>query len=184
VARRVWTVQRIHRGELIYKNASSSIRETVSKVVDTLVDVSRREGVEVSPEWDSFENLPNLFLDRDVFFEAILNVVDNAIKYSSGRVGGRRPQVIVKAWQTAGEIILSVGNRGIEIPEEEVPRIFERYYRTAQAKRLKPDGSGIGLSIVKDFVEHYGYEIEVKSDPIPGTADYLTRFEIHLKKGG
>jgi CheY-like chemotaxis protein len=142
VARRVWTVQLMQRGELIYKDTNTSVRETVSKVVDTLVDVSRREGVEVSPEWDSFDNLPNLFLDRNVFFEAVLNLIDNAIKYSAGPIRGRRPQVIIKAWQTPAEVVLSVGNRGIEISKEERSLIFERYYRTTQAKRVRPDGSG------------------------------------------
>jgi signal transduction histidine kinase len=126
--------------------------------------------------------LPNILVDPNVFFEVVLNFVDNAIKYSTAPAGLRRSKVIIKAGQVGEAIVLSVGNRGIGIPEAERSRIFERYYRTAEARRSRPDGSGIGLSIVKDFATHYGYNMEVKSDPIGGTTDFLTRFEIHLKR--
>jgi signal transduction histidine kinase len=182
VAQRVWMVQQLHRGELRYHDHTVSIRETVSKVVDTLADESERRQVDVSPEWDSFAQVPSVVVDPNVFFEVILNLVDNAIKYSTHQSERRRPQVIVKAVDLPESIVVSVGNRGIEIPVGEGKKIFERYYRTAQARRLRPDGSGIGLSIVRGFAEHYGCQIQVMSDVIRGTSDFLTRFEIHLKK--
>ena len=182
VAQRVWMVQRLHRGELVYNDINTSIRERMAKVVDTLTDESQRKNLEIAPEWDSFENLPNIRVDDNVFFEVLLNLVDNAVKYSTTPGYGRRAQVVVKAWHSTSEIVISIGNRGIEIPKEEIPKIFLRYYRSARARRLRPDGSGIGLSIVKDFIDHYHYTIEVLSTPISGTQDFLTRFEIHMKK--
>lgn len=184
VARRVWTAQRLHRGEFRYGEASVGVRETVTKATDALQDISGQEAVSVVAEWDDLEAIPRLFVDPDVFFEVILNLVHNAVKYSSGEAGGRRPQVIIRGWTDGAKAVISAGNRGIQIQEDEIPLIFNRYYRTPVARRMRPEGSGIGLSIVEDFVDHYRGKTEVTSAPIQGTRDSLTIFKLLLPIGG
>jgi signal transduction histidine kinase len=183
VARRVWTVQRLHRGALAYRTQSASILETVSKAVDAVEDLSADEGVQIVVERDALESMPSLAVDTDLFFETVLNLLHNAVKYSNVPVG-RPPQVIIKGSATPSECVLSIGNRGIEISDGDIPRIFDRGFRTTQAYRKRSDGSGIGLSIVKDFVDHYRGSVKVSSTPIEGTTDYLTVIEIHLPRGG
>jgi signal transduction histidine kinase len=180
LAHRVWTAQRLWRGKLEYKDSPVSVRETVKKAIDALSDISAREGVDVLAEWDELEQVHSVVVDSDMLFQSILNILHNAIKYSTPSSGERRPQVIIRGRFEGGYWMVSVGNRGILLKKEDIPRIFERYVRTEEAIRWKPEGAGIGLSIVKDFVAHYRGEVKVTCDPIPGTTDYKTIFEICL----
>jgi signal transduction histidine kinase len=77
-------------------------------------------------------------------------------------------------------VTLSFVNQGIPIREEEKNAIFERYYRTAEAKRRIRTGTGIGLSIVQAFVDHCGGAVEVSSIPVPGTPDHVTEFRLFI----
>jgi len=79
-----------------------------------------------------------------------------------------------------GGITLSFVNRGIPIHEEDRERIFERYWRSASAKMHVQQGTGIGLALVKAFADRYG-GIEVRSDPIQGTQDYVTEFKLLIR---
>jgi signal transduction histidine kinase len=185
VARRIWTAQMLQRGALVYrKGVFTSLREVVAKAVDALFDLSHREQVEVVVESDGMEAVPPLEVDPEVFYEVILNLVHNAIKYSRRSTGRRISQVIVRGWREGGNAILTVGNRGLQIGDEERQRIFDRYYRTPQACRYRPDGAGIGLTVVKDFMDHYGGQVTVTSEPIVGTGDYLTIFVLSLRIRG
>lgn len=183
VTRRIWIIQKLQRGELTYVDSVTPVRETISKVVDTLEDLCMRYGVQICPVWDSIDSVPHLKVDKNMFFETILNIVDNGIKYSRTASSHRLPQVVIKAWHDARETVISIGNRGIEIGREEFEKIFQRYYRSQLAKRYRPDGAGIGLSIVKDFMDHYRGAVQIKSERVFGTDDFLNIFELHFQTG-
>jgi signal transduction histidine kinase len=180
LAHRVWTAQRLWRGKLVYKDSTVSVKETVKKVVDTFADVGEREGVDVVVDWDELEQIRSVHVDSDMLFECVLNILHNAIKYSTPSSAGRRSQVMIRGRVEGGRWTISIGNRGIVLKKADMPHIFERYYRTEEAIRYKPEGTGIGLSIVKDFVTHYKGEANVTCDPIPGTREYKTIFEVNI----
>lgn len=153
--------------------------EVLRKVVDALEDLSRRCDVEIIVDWDTIQRLPLLQVDEELCFEALLNLVHNAVKYSVP-MRQRMSQVIINADLDSTRASVSVGNRGIAIKDEEKDLIFKRYYRTRSAQRYRPDGTGIGLTLVKAFVDHYDGTVEVTSTQIPGTFDFLTRFVLRL----
>ena len=95
--------------------------------------------------------------DREGLTEVFTNIVENAIKYN--RPGGR---VDINVGEFMGNAVVSVEDTGIGIPEEELERIFDRFYRV-DASRGVTVGSGLGLSIVKTIIEAHGGRIEVKS---------------------
>ena len=94
--------------------------------------------------------------DVDKFQQLIINLVENAIKYS-----GENSTVIINSYSENGEYVLSVKDNGIGIPEEDIPRIFERFYRVDKSR--KGEGTGLGLAIVKHIVNLFNGKIEVKS---------------------
>lgn len=96
--------------------------------------------------------------------QAVLILVDNAAKY--GEPGGR---VTLSSLVRARELRIEVRDRGPGIPKEELPRIFERFYRLDKARSRKMGGSGLGLPIARTIVEAHGGHIEAASRPGTGT---------------
>jgi two-component system phosphate regulon sensor histidine kinase PhoR len=109
-------------------------------------------------------DFPVISGDPDMIARIFINLVDNAIKYSLD--GG---EVTVDGGRAGGEVFVSVADRGIGIPQESLPRIFERLYRVDKARSRKYGGSGLGLAIVKHILEAHRGRIEVSSRPGLGT---------------
>ena len=103
--------------------------------------------------------------------QAIGNLLDNAIKYN--KPGG---QVFVRALveNEKRNIRIEVEDTGVGIPPDDVPRIFERFYRVDKARSRETGGTGLGLSIVKHVVEAHGGSVRVESNPEHGSRFILT----------
>jgi two-component system phosphate regulon sensor histidine kinase PhoR len=115
--------------------------------------------VDLSPD------LPTIHADRARLQEALYNLLDNAMKYS--REDG---QIQLNVRRRDGEIELSVSDNGIGIGKEDLPRIFERFYRADEAR--SPDkvrGTGLGLAIVKHIAQLHGGRVEAESELGRGT---------------
>jgi signal transduction histidine kinase len=95
----------------------------------------------------------------------VRNLVDNAIRYT--RAGG---DVEVAIGAEDGAVVLRVSDTGVGIPQRELPRIFERFYRVDRARSRETGGTGLGLSIVRHVVENHGGEIAVQSELGRGTS--------------
>lgn len=113
---------------------------------------------------DLAEDLPVLHADETRLQEILYNLLDNAVKYS--REGGT---VRLQAQQTGSEITLAVSDTGVGIGKEDLPRIFERFYRVDKARSRELGGTGLGLSIVKHIAQLHGGRVEAESEPGRGT---------------
>lgn len=109
-------------------------------------------------------NLPLLQADESRLQEVIYNLLDNAVKYS--QPGGT---VFLRAEIDADRVRISVADQGVGIPEADLPRIFERFYRADKARSRELGGTGLGLSIVKHIVQLHGGTVEAVSEPGKGT---------------
>ncbi len=112
------------------------------------------------------------WLDTLLFEQAIVNLVDNAIKYSN-----ENKEVAIVADITEKEVIINIIDQGSGIPKEHIPRIFERFYRVDKARSRKAGGTGLGLSIVKHILNSHKGHITVESEINQGSI-----FTIHLPK--
>lgn len=108
--------------------------------------------------------------DKDKFFQMMLNLVENAIKYSVSKT-----IIKIKSYERGGYYFIIVEDNGIGIPKEDLPRIFERFYRVDKSRAK--GGTGLGLAIVKHIVKIFNGEIYVKSVLNEGT-----KFTIKLRK--
>jgi two-component system phosphate regulon sensor histidine kinase PhoR len=102
--------------------------------------------------------------DRSRLSTALSNLIDNAIYYNK-----RGGQIRVVADLQGNTLKLSVADTGYGIPSEELPRIFERFYRVDKSRTRDSGGTGLGLSIVKHAVESQGGTISVTSRPGSGS---------------
>jgi len=96
--------------------------------------------------------------DPDLIDQILMNLLDNAIKYSPD--GG---SIEVKLEEISDRIIIRVNDSGIGIPDKELPRIFERFYRVDKARSRKTGGTGLGLAIVKHLAENLGGQVTAES---------------------
>lgn len=102
--------------------------------------------------------------DEDKFKQMLINLIDNAIKYSE--VGD---SVFIRAKSEGSVCIISVEDTGVGIPKEHIPRLFERFYRVDKARSRARGGTGLGLAIVKHIVLSFKGEILVESEVGKGT---------------
>jgi two-component system sensor histidine kinase BaeS len=107
--------------------------------------------------------------DRDKLKQLFINLISNAIKYTPD---GGRIEVSLKSAQ--GDAVVSVKDSGIGISEEDLPHIFERFYRTDRSRSRETGGTGIGLTISKAIAEAHNGTITVKSEPNRGSTFTVT----------
>lgn len=124
-------------------------------------------GLEVEPD------LPPVAGDEFHLEQVIINLVDNAVKYTDA---GR---VMVRLGRQGNQVRLEIEDTGIGIPADQLPRLYERFFVTDKARSRKLGGTGLGLAIVKHIVLRHGGEIRAESDPGKGS-----RFTVLLPKFG
>ena len=122
-----------------------------------------------------------IMADGNLLARLFDNLIDNAIKY-----GAEGKRVLVKVYAMAETVQVSVTNYGYVIPEEELPLIFEKFYRVEHSRSVNTGGTGLGLAIVKNIVDMHGGDITVKSD-LNGTVFTVTlrvNFDIERENFG
>lgn len=140
--------------------------ELAVKVKNTLQEL--HEEAEISVEALSGPGV-EIAADYDLIEMALMNLMQNAVKYSQPPA-----KVRVKIEKSDVEVRIEVADQGIGISAEDLPRIFERFYRVDKARSRKVGGSGLGLSIVETVIKkHYG-RIDVQSEPGKGTTFVIT----------
>jgi len=107
-------------------------------------------------------------VDKPRFEQVLTNLIENALKYSP-----HDSQVLIRVWQTNGEARLSVQDRGIGIPLEDQPLIFERFHRARNVDDRRFAGLGLGLYIARGIVEQLGGRIWLESTPGAGSTFFV-----------
>ncbi|GAV25727.1 PAS domain-containing sensor histidine kinase [Carboxydothermus islandicus] len=139
------------------------LQELVQKM--KLLFKSRLEEKELSFIISLPENLPLVLADGDMISQVLINLIDNAIKYTPA--GGK---IEVSADVKGSWVEVVVKDTGIGIPEESQKRIFERFYRVDKARSRELGGTGLGLAIVKHIIELHNGKVWVKSKVGEGSA--------------
>ncbi|MBO8136648.1 MAG: phosphate regulon sensor histidine kinase PhoR [Desulfotomaculum sp.] len=114
------------------------------------------------------KDLPAVLGKKDLLIQVLVNLVDNAIKYSP-----EKGKVKISASADEDNLIVSVSDTGPGIPQEHLPRIFERFYRVDKARSREVGGTGLGLAIVKHVLELHNGEVSVKSSPKGTTFSFI-----------
>ena len=122
------------------------------------------ESRQVSMQLELDATIPPVLAEEQELYRALVNLVENALQYTPG--GG---SVVVKTYPSEDGVITAVSDTGVGIAREELPNIFERFYRSEGARQLRSGGTGLGLAIVKRIVDIHKGNIEVESTLGAGT---------------
>jgi two-component system, OmpR family, phosphate regulon sensor histidine kinase PhoR len=148
-------ISMIESGEMRMSFRYFKIDEFLKGLVGEFAPVANEKNLELL-YYPCNENL-QLFGDRERLRQVMVNLINNAIKYTEkGKI-----EVLAEEEDKCGRII--VRDSGVGIPEEDVNRVFERFYRVDKARSRAVGGTGLGLAIVKHIIEAHGSKIEVKS---------------------
>lgn len=139
------------------------------KLRDFLEDVTgdwakRLAGKNLRLELEVPDNFPTVHADERRLEEVVHNLLDNAVKYSH-----QNGRIVLNAGAPDQEVVLSVCDEGIGIAANDLPRIFERFYRADRARSRELGGTGLGLSIVKHIAQLHGGRVEAESVVGQGT---------------
>ncbi len=118
---------------------------------------------------DITANAPKVQADEDRLMQVVFNLVDNAVKYTPQ--GGR---ITITARPKDGFLEISVADSGVGIPAQDLPRVFERFYRVDKARSRDLGGTGLGLAIVKHIVQAHDGDVVVESRPGQGSTFTFT----------
>lgn len=113
----------------------------------------------------------NIWGNRDLIKQVLIILVDNAINYTPPLNGS----ILVTITEEKGQAAIHIKDTGIGIQAEDLPLIFDRFYRSEAARNVSPDGTGLGLSIAKWIIDEHQGSIQIKSVPGEGT-----EFIVHL----
>lgn len=111
------------------------------------------------------ETLPKITADKDRIDQVIVNIISNAIKYTPE--GGTI--VVGSSMADKDNVLIRIIDNGLGIPEKDIPRIFERFYRVEKARTSDTGGTGLGLAIAKELIEAHGGSIDIQSRLNVGT---------------
>ena len=148
-----------------------AVEPVADRVLRMLTPLARRQ--EIRLELEVREDCAVLATSDDLY-QILFNLVENGIKYNFP--GG---SVLVRGTMDAENVLISVEDSGMGIPEAEKAHIFERFYRVDKARSLETGGTGLGLSIVKQLVNLHGGSITVHSEPNRGS-----EFTVVFPQGG
>lgn len=144
-----------------------SLRNTVHDAVAAVK--TKAEGKSVTLSCDIEPSVDKIFGNQCSIEEMVTNLLLNAIKYTPAN-----GTVDINARDHGYYVLVEIADTGIGIPREELPKVFDEFYRATNARKVERDGTGLGLSIVKHIVERHGGQIGVKSRKNNGTKFWLT----------
>ena len=164
-------VSRIEAGMAIQRREPLDLKEVVQKAVDLFSGEALNKGLTFSVELPQ-DPLPLILGDPQGLEGVFVNLISNAIKYTPP--GGK---ITVSLTQEGDYLKVSVSDTGVGIPKEDLPRIFDKFYRVRTKETRQVIGTGLGLAIVKGIVEAHLGKIEVKSELGKGSV-----FTVYLPK--
>lgn len=165
------TLSQLDRGHISLSLESCDLNELLLLVFDTYEPIAMQK--QQSLTLDSETTLPLMRLDRRQFERVVINLVSNAINYTpDGKA------IDVKACLDGDAVVLTIADQGIGIGADDLPHVFERFYRTEKARSTVTGGTGLGLAIVKEIVELHGGRITVSSELDKGTT-FTLRLPVH-----
>lgn len=169
------TLSKIEAGEAYLRLETTDIWKLLFECLLSFEVYIEDEKIEI----EGFEKMSQVYIeaDEEMLFQVFYNLYDNAVKFTEP--GGK---IKVELEETKQEVIVFIGNTGKGIPDDEMHRIFERFYKVDKSRSEHVKGVGLGLNLTKNIVDLHGGNIRVDSAPGPLGKGKWTTFTITLPK--
>ncbi|PJO45010.1 HAMP domain-containing histidine kinase [Lysinibacillus xylanilyticus] len=184
--------------EILEESIDTSLMEIarMRKMIEELLELARREEKDIKSEANAVavleavieetrllhpearislskdEEIGRLFITENALSQIVRNIIENAIRYCE-----KIPEIQISLSVSEKEAMIKIEDNGIGIAEENIPYIFDRFYRVDEARNRQIGGTGLGLSITKMLLEKYNCSVEVKSVKNVGTV-FLMKFPL------
>jgi len=161
MVKNLMNISRLETGSVTLKREVINLVELVKETADLLAGRGAQFNLSIQGE-------ARVSADHDLIMQVMTNLLDNAIKYSEAPA-----QIMVNLVTASDRVRVEVNDRGIGIPEHEIDRVYERFYRVDKARSRQTGGAGLGLSIVRHIIEAHGGTVGVKSINGQGSSFYF-----------
>jgi len=159
---------RIERGVLPLTTTRTQLLDLVDNVLYEVLPSALKANVSIRFDRRD-ETLPPLMVDPERMRAVFQNLLENAVRYS--QPGG---EVLISASRMGNGVQFTITDHGIGIPADEQSRIFSRFFRARNAKKMDPNGTGLGLYIVKNIIDMHSGKIWLESNENKGTTFYFS----------
>ena len=178
-------LSKIESGRVSLKEEPLVLRSVIDRTMSMIKPIAEKKRHRLIAVIDP--SLPAVAGDEDRLVQVLTNLLDNAIKYTPAggtiTIAAKASPSAEHAEQPSGSIDLSVADTGIGIPEQDRPRVFERFYRVDKARSRELGGTGLGLAIVKHIVEGHGGQVWVEAN-YPQGSRFMVRLPLSTKAHG
>ncbi len=171
------TLAKIEGGHLVRHDAEVDLRPVMAAIIESCEGLAQAEGVTLALEMPDAEYIAAG--DHSSFVVLFENLVANAIKYN--RPGG---SVTVRGSMTPGQLVVSVEDTGVGVPDEDLPFLFDEFFRGRNTGKPKTTGTGLGLPICRRIVNELGGLIDVESETGRGSVFRVRLPAIARKRDG
>jgi PAS domain S-box-containing protein len=161
-------IARLESGATILRRAPLRLEPLLARSVLLLEPIAAAKGIRVTRRFQP--ELPAVLADADLLSRAVENLLSNAIKYSPPET-----EVTVSLRETPAAVAIEVADQGCGIPDSDLGRIFDKFYRVARLEDAGAPGTGLGLALVREIAELHGGFVTVTSE-----ADAGSTFTLHL----
>jgi two-component system phosphate regulon sensor histidine kinase PhoR len=162
IVNKILSFSKIEAGKREYRFSDVNINKLTEEIFNSYQFHLHNSGFEFS--YNPGEAIPEINADGEAISEAVINLLDNAIKYSSGK-----KEIIITTGVEKNYVYVEVSDKGIGIREENQKKIFDKFYRVSDGLVYTTKGTGLGLTLVKHIVDAHHGEINVKSKPSEGS---------------
>jgi two-component system phosphate regulon sensor histidine kinase PhoR len=147
-----------------------NIHELIEEAVGNLAPLIAEKKTQLNMDLEAGD--PYLMADKDYLLIVIINLIDNAIKYS------KQPSIVVSTKNESNRILFTVKDNGAGIEKSQLKKIFNKFTRVNNGETYAAKGFGLGLSFVKKIVDAHGGEVKVHSVPAKGS-DFTVALPVH-----
>ena len=166
-------LSRLDSNQAPLRRKAAGVREMLEEVSDRFSFQMRQKSIGSSVLIE--DGIENVWLDRDQIDQVLDNLMSNAIKYTPDgghiEIAARKPD--------ASSVAISVKDNGMGIPQRDISRIFDRFFRVDKARSRNMGGTGLGLSIAREIIKAHGGTIELESEWNEGTTVTFTLPTVH-----
>ena len=162
----VLDLAKIEAGKLEWHMEGVTVGEIIDRATAATASLFEQKGLRLEKQIGS--GLPQITGDRDRLIQVVINLISNSVKFTEAGT------ITCRAERRGSELVVSVSDTGVGIAPADQPKVFERFKQVGDTLTDKPKGTGLGLPICKEIVEHHGGHIWVESAPGRGSTFFFS----------